>query len=139
MVEDRDPLRVETDLPGGVAAPMEARGFLRAALQTWKLDGFGQVTELLTDELVSNVVRHVGADMRLRAIRHSGAIRVEVDDPSATAPTVRHPGPNDPWGRGLLLVDALSDRWGTDLRTDGKTVWFELDVETATEEVHDNT
>jgi hypothetical protein len=77
--------------------------------------------------------------MRLRAIRHPGAIRVEVDDPSATAPTVRHPGPNDPWGRGLLLVDALSDRWGTDLRTDGKTVWFELDVETATEEVHDDT
>jgi len=139
MVEDRDPPRVETDLPGVVTAPLEARGFLRAALQTWNLDGFGQVTELLTDELVSNVVRHVGADMRLRAIRHPGTIRVEVDDPSATAPTVRHPGPNDPWGRGLLLVDALSDRWGTDLRTDGKTVWFELDVETATEEVHDDT
>jgi hypothetical protein len=30
----------------------------------------------------------------------------------------------------------LSDRWGTDLRIDGKTVWFEIDVETPTDEVH---
>jgi anti-sigma regulatory factor (Ser/Thr protein kinase) len=139
MVEDRDPPLVETDLPGTVTAPREARAFLRSTLQTWNLDGFGELTELLTDEIVSNVVRHVGAGMRLRAIRHPGAIRVEVDDSSGSRPTLRHPGTDDDRGRGLMLVDELSDRWGTDFRSDGKTVWFELDVDTATHEVHDET
>ncbi|MFJ7949053.1 hypothetical protein ACIQ6K_36365 [Streptomyces sp. NPDC096354] len=32
-------------------------------------------------------------------------------------------------GRGLLLVDALSDRWGTDLYHWGKQVWGELKCE----------
>ena len=136
MVEETDPRFVETDLPGGVTTPMLARVFLRSTLQTWKLDGFGEVTELLTDELVSNVVRHVGTGMRLRAMRTPDAIRVEVEDPSTSPPTIRHPGPDEDGGRGLLVVDGLSDRWGSDLRADGKTVWFELDVDTATEEVH---
>jgi anti-sigma regulatory factor (Ser/Thr protein kinase) len=136
MAADRDPPLVETDLPGVATTPMAARAFLRSTLQTWKLDGLGEVTELLTNELVSNVVRHVGTGMRLRAIRHPGAIRVEVDDPSTRRPTVRESGPNDDRGRGLLLVEGLSDRWGTDLRNDGKTVWFEIDVDTPTDEVH---
>jgi hypothetical protein len=35
------------------------------------------------------------------------------------------PGPEDPGGRGLSLVDALADRWGS---ADGGTrVWFEVD------------
>ena len=45
----------------------------------------------------------------------------------------------DPWqdhGRGILLVESLATTWGVDLRDDGKCVWFEIDVETATEEVH---
>ena len=31
-------------------------------------------------------------------------------------------------GRGLQLVDELASRWGVDLDTDRKTVWFELDT-----------
>ena len=109
---------------------------MRAALQTWRLDGFGEVTELLTAELVSNVVRHVDAPMTVRAICDQDSIRVEVDDPSTVAPVRRALARFDQSGRGLLLVENLSDRWGTDVRPDGKTVWFEVDVQTATEEVH---
>ena len=36
-----------------------------------------------------------------------------------------------------MLVDALSTDWGSDVHDAGKTVWFEIDVETATKEVHD--
>ncbi|MFL5997044.1 MAG: ATP-binding protein [Streptomyces sp.] len=36
-------------------------------------------------------------------------------------------GPDDESGRGLLPVDALADRWGTEPRPpSGKTVWAEL-------------
>jgi anti-sigma regulatory factor (Ser/Thr protein kinase) len=118
----------ETQFPAHVSTPARARAFLRGALQTWQLDGFGAVTELLTDELVSNVVRHVGAPMTVRALRSPTRIRVEVDDPSTRPPVQRYPNPFDSTGRGLLLVEDLADRWGTDVRNDGKTVWFELDV-----------
>ena len=118
------------DLRSDVGAPGAAREFLRNTLQTWCLDGFGDVAELLTDELVSNVVRHVGAPMQLRAVRYPSSIRIEVDDPS-TEPPVRQDH-----GRGILLVESLATGWGVELRDDGKTVWFEIDVETATDEVH---
>ncbi|MDX2548980.1 hypothetical protein ACOT81_45450 [Streptomyces sp. WI04-05B] len=32
-------------------------------------------------------------------------------------------------GRGLVLIDSLSDRWGTDLHRWGKRVWGELHCE----------
>jgi hypothetical protein len=130
---------VETQFPGVATAPTTARAFLRATLGTWQLDGFGEVTELLTSELVSNVVRHVGAPMTLRARFDTSAarIRVEVDDPSTDSPVLRHPEPNEDGGRGILFIDTLADAWGTDIRAGGKTVWFELDVSSATSEIHE--
>jgi len=130
---------VETQFPSSTQTPLAVRAFLRAALSTWKLDGFGDVTELLTDELVSNVVRHVNTPMTVRALRQPAWIRVEVEDPSPTPPVIRRPEPFDDHGRGMLLVDGLASRWGTTVRDDGKTVWFEIDIATATEEIHGNT
>ena len=124
------------ELSSDAQAPGAARDFLRSTLQTWRLDGFGDVAELLTDELVSNVVRHVGAPMQLRATRHDASIRIEVDDPSTEIPVRQDPDPSEDHGRGILLVESLAAVWGVELREGGKTVWFEIDVETATEEVH---
>ena len=132
MVNDR----VETQFPCHDTTPLLARAFLRTALQTWKLDGLGDVTELLADELVSNVVRHVGRPMTLRAIVDDGSLRVEVDDPSPQLPRVRHPEPDESRGRGMLMVDALATDWGTEVRDSGKTVWFQIDAGTASAEVH---
>jgi anti-sigma regulatory factor (Ser/Thr protein kinase) len=105
------------------------RQFLRETLRTWRLDSLGAVPELLADELVSNVVRHVGAPGTVRALRNDHALRVEVDDPSDDAPVVCDgPGPRSS-GYGLVLVAELADRWGVEPRPLGKTVWFELDVD----------
>jgi anti-sigma regulatory factor (Ser/Thr protein kinase) len=128
--------RIETQLPSVITAPSAVRAFLRTALGTWRLDGLGGITELLADELVANVVRHVGEPMTVRAIRTPGRIRVEVDDPSPVPPVLEHPDAGTVQGRGILLLDALASEWGADLRPDGKTVWFELDTGTATSEVH---
>ena len=127
---------VETQLPSSVSSPQLARAFLRSTLETWKLDGFGDVTELLVTELVANVVTHVGAPMTLRVQRSPSVMRVEIEDPSTELPVVRHPDTAEEHGRGVLLIDQLANAWGVEPRTDGKTVWFELDVSTATEEVH---
>jgi anti-sigma regulatory factor (Ser/Thr protein kinase) len=127
---------VTRELPPVATAGAEARAFLRSALESWELDGLGEVTELLTDELVTNVVRHAGSQMTVRAQRRPSRIRVEVADASRARPVVMHPAPWEPHGRGMLLVDTLADEWGAELHDHGKTVWFEIDARRAAEELH---
>jgi hypothetical protein len=126
----------EIVLAPSLDAPRTARVFLRETLATQQLDGFGELSELLTTELVANVVDHVGSAITLRVYAVEGALRVEVDDASADVPAVQGRNALTPRGNGMLLVDGLANRWGVDQRAAGKTVWFELDVVTATEEVH---
>lgn len=84
---------------------------------------------LLASELVGNAVRHTGARVfGLRMRRRRGWIRVEVRDPSRGLPCVMPVQEMDVSGRGLFLVDKLSDRWGVDLLPRGKTTWFEMRV-----------
>jgi serine phosphatase RsbU (regulator of sigma subunit) len=128
---------IETQLPSSMESPLLARAFLRATLETWKLDGFGDITELLASELVSNVVVHVGRPMTLRITRQPSAIRVDVEDPSDELPQLRHPGIDEEHGRGVLFVSELAADWGAERTEGGKTVWFEIDTSTATAEAHE--
>lgn len=85
---------------------------------------------LLVTELASNALRHggPGVDLWLRA--SSRCLRVEVvDGRGAALPRVQHPDDKAEGGRGLVLVQALADRWGSDRLTAGKCVWFEIDRE----------
>jgi len=121
--------RLETRLSANLEAPGSARRFVRAALATRDLDGVGAIAELLTSELVTNVVCHVGSAVTVRLIMNEGpAIRVEVDDSSTVPPVLRESGAEAPSGNGLVLLDGLATRWDAELRPDGKTVWFELDI-----------
>jgi anti-sigma regulatory factor (Ser/Thr protein kinase) len=119
---------VETRFAATPSAPRDARAFLRDALQTWRLDGVGEITEILAGELVANVVRHVGAPGTLRASSEGGTLRVEVDDMNTDVPVLRRPRANDVSGYGMVLVDELAKRWGVERHPGGKTVWFELDL-----------
>jgi hypothetical protein len=84
---------------------------------------------LLVSELVGNAVRHTGARVfGLRMLRRRGWIRIEVRDPSRGLPCLMPVQEMDTSGRGLFLVDKLSDRWGVDLLPRGKTTWFEMRV-----------
>lgn len=84
--------------------------------------------ELLTTELVSNAVRADAGQVTTSFTRHGDSLRVEVHDNGGGQPVLCRPRPlDDNGGRGLLIVDALADAWGSD--TDprrGTTVWFEL-------------
>ncbi|MER5726990.1 ATP-binding protein [Streptomyces sp. NPDC002138] len=84
---------------------------------------------LLVSELVGNAVRHTGArTFGLRMLRRRGWLRIEVRDPSRGLPCLMPVHEMDTTGRGLFLVDKLSDRWGADLLPRGKTTWFEMRV-----------
>lgn len=119
----------ETRLPGTPEAGQLARAFVRSALREWDADGALDVAELLTTELVANVVTHAHTDMTVRACINAGSLRIEVDDDSPVLPEVGHPTAESEHGRGMLLIAALADEWGAQPHLgDSKTVWFELDL-----------
>jgi len=126
-----NPTEREVPLPSRPESAATARRLAQVvALRQWKLGP--KVTEdtvLLVSELVGNAVRHTGARIfGLHMRRRPGWIRVEVRDPSRGLPCLMPVQETDISGRGLFLVDKLSDRWGVDLLSRGKTTWFEMRV-----------
>lgn len=124
-----DPSVREVHLTSLPESASTARALSLSVLRLWGLPQLGDTVELLVSELVGNAVRHTGArTFGLRMQRRRGWIRVEVRDPSRALPCLLPVRPLDAGGRGLFLVDTLSDRWGVDLQPRGKTTWFELRV-----------
>lgn len=126
-----DPTDAEVQLPSRPESAATARRLTQViVLRRWQLSP--KMTEdavLLVSELVGNAVRHTGARVfGLRLRRRRGWIRVEVRDPSRGLPCLMPVQELDVSGRGLFLVDKLSDRWGVDLLPRGKTTWFEMRV-----------
>lgn len=54
-------------------------------------------------------------------------LRVSVHDEDPTPPVRREVGPEAESGRGIGLVDLVSDAWGVETDEHGKSVWFCLD------------
>ncbi|MCM3808754.1 SpoIIE family protein phosphatase [Streptomyces sp. DR7-3] len=114
-------------LPEGPVAAGLARTRVREQLRAWGLEELVATTELLASELVANVVRHARGPTRLRLIRGRSLI-CEVSDAGAAAPRIRRATELDEGGRGLQLVSALSQRWGTRYTDEGKCVWTEQPI-----------
>lgn len=94
---------------------------------------YAPLVELLTSELVSNAVVHGARDEAESILVHAstdGVVRVEVCDEGAGGDDLaaREVDLLDSEGRGLMLVDALSTRWGTS-GGEPRCVWFEVDSE----------
>ena len=111
-------------LPESPQAASAARKYVRETLAAWRLDDLTLTTEMLASELVANVVRHARGPTRLRLLR-SRSLICEVFDGSLTTPRIRRTSWADEGGRGLQLIAALSDRWGTRHMTTGKCIWTE--------------
>jgi anti-sigma regulatory factor (Ser/Thr protein kinase) len=89
---------------------------------------------LIAAELAANAVCHgrvPGRDFALRLAydRDAGLVRIEVSDTHNGVPVRIAPATDTDQGRGLVLVGALSLRWGVSGRTGpGKTVWADVQV-----------
>jgi anti-sigma regulatory factor (Ser/Thr protein kinase) len=120
---------VALDLAATPAAAGIARAFVEAVFVAESLHGIAGTAQLLVSELVTNAFRHARSPSRLQLIIGERSVHVDVIDCSPWRPTLQHPSPQlqAQGGWGLLLVDALADRWGYELLESGKRVWFELD------------
>ncbi len=90
--------------------------------------------ELVATELVTNAYEHTGQLLAVRVSRPSDrpVLRIEVDDGAPDRPP--RPGASTLGafrGRGLLMVDGISRKWGFVRGNDRKTVWVEIPLNSA--------
>ncbi|MBV9025976.1 MAG: ATP-binding protein [Streptomycetaceae bacterium] len=117
-------------LPCEPESAHRARLLVSAALRAWSMGELTDMGELIVSELINNAVQHTLCRMvRILVTRPGdGVVRIGVADRSRATPELGSPGRDSEDGRGLFLVDALSWRWGCDLKRWGKVVWAELQV-----------
>jgi anti-sigma regulatory factor (Ser/Thr protein kinase) len=126
------------DSPAVAACPLgtnpqsgrTARRFTRNTLKEWGLVSLADDAEVIVGEFVANAVSHAtrtagaGQPIGLRLLRRTGEVMCAVLDPSDCAPVLRAPEQCEEAGRGLQMVDHLSDVWGWSPVTGrGKAVW----------------
>jgi anti-sigma regulatory factor (Ser/Thr protein kinase) len=119
---------ISLELPATPNAPARARELVReAAVEVGVPDDDRWRAELILTELVTNAIRHgPGGPVEVALETGGNGVRGEVADPG---PGIRRQElvrrrATEEGGRGLFLVDALSDSWG--LASDGSRVWFEV-------------
>ncbi len=83
---------------------------------------------LVLSELTTNAMLHAGGSFTLRLWHTHDWARIEVQDASARLPLFPRgvPVARSLSGRGLFIVEVLSDLWGAELRDSGKVVWAEV-------------
>jgi anti-sigma regulatory factor (Ser/Thr protein kinase) len=113
----------------------QARRFLRDFLRDTEISAdLTAVAELCLSELVTNAVVHAGTRSELRATLDS-RLTVSVRDHGGAADAAPDAAPDDDpdplrvHGRGLQLVEALADRWGSERDARGTSVWFALELD----------
>ena len=114
--------------PASEQAPRVARGFLAQTTCTVHHPRMVDDAELLVSELVTNAVRHGTPPITVRVeCEAERGLCVSVTDENPEEPTPRVADAEDENGRGMRLVDVISDRWGVQQRDgDGKEIWFRL-------------
>ncbi len=133
-------------LSGTARTVPEARRFTRATLESWQVcTGLADDAVLVVSELVSNALRHgfrtAGAEDEdtvaptpfcnawLALTRQETTVLCAVSDAGPGAPVIRPGGILAESGRGLHIVDRLSESWGwTPPDRSGKTVWATMSV-----------
>jgi anti-sigma regulatory factor (Ser/Thr protein kinase) len=106
----------------------QARRFTRRTLRSWNVPERDRDAVLLVvSELVTNALVHTDGRVRLDLTLVNHRLRVAVADASPRSPVKPTSiGWEATGGRGILLVEALSDSWGTVPVSGGKQVWSEL-------------
>jgi serine/threonine-protein kinase RsbW len=119
----------ERTFPPEVDSARDARGFAREAVGRLGLDEFADRVESLVGELAVNAVLHARTDYSvLITVPREGMIRVQLEDSNVEPPRRKETTGQDllMHGRGLVLIDALADRWGVITSDGGKCIWAEV-------------
>ena len=121
---------MKTVLAADLSAPGKARAFLEAHLETRPLPAGVRLDDvvLTASELVTNAVQAGAGAIEINVRATERRIDLVVTDDAGGWPAPTHAGPDDTAGRGLSIVEQLSDTWDVAVRPRGKAItasWFD--------------
>jgi anti-sigma regulatory factor (Ser/Thr protein kinase) len=107
------------------------RRFVTKALHEWGDDLIVPDAALATSEMATNAVTHARSPFRVFLHHSPEVVIVAIKDVSVGSPRAHAAGSQEASGRGLMIVEAIADRWGCDTLENGKVVWAEFAVSPA--------
>ncbi len=115
-------------LPPLSSSAHAARAFAAAEMSRLGREHLADDVATVVSELVANAVMHARTELVLDLAPAGEGVRLTVTDGSAVMPRFVGADLASTSGRGLLLVDRISARWGVDrIAPTGKVVWVEID------------
>ena len=120
-------------VPAEPTGPSRVRQWMSTRLREWAVPepAIGSAI-LCTSELTTNALLHAGTPAQVHIDLNAERLLVSVADTGTRGSVIRaHIDTMSSRGRGLGLIEELSDSWGTDPSVRGTTVWFEIILPTA--------
>jgi anti-sigma regulatory factor (Ser/Thr protein kinase) len=114
----------ERDFTSDAASVSQARRFVLSLLDVDPVTT--DSVQLAVSELATNAVLHARSSFKVQVSQNGSSIRVAVFDRSAAAAAPKDYGPEAVTGRGLTIVERVTDDWGVTPDSGGKWVWFEI-------------
>jgi anti-sigma regulatory factor (Ser/Thr protein kinase) len=129
------PLRSYLELGALPGAVPSARLHARQVLWEWRLPACSENAELLVCELMTNAIQASQSTESILPVRlwlssDRSRLLIQVWDTSSHPPTRTDADGDDESGRGLLIVEAISTKWGWHPKEDqrGKMVWALIEI-----------
>lgn len=113
------------------ASASKARAFVCEHLLTHGLPHMVDDVRLVASELATNAMEHADTPFAVTLAERDGMVHLTVRDGSSVLPVLVSAQMTDTAGRGLLLVEQLSQEWGAMPDTAGaKSVWASFSTHT---------
>ncbi|MFF0309711.1 ATP-binding protein [Streptosporangium sp. NPDC004379] len=124
------PRAAQWTLPHDLSVIGKTRGLVQEMLTAWGLGRLADDVVLAAGELLANTISYGEPLVRLTLRAEDGTLWIEVADRGPELPRRLNLGPDAVHGRGLIIVEALSDAFGVTPLPDtpGKTVWARWDL-----------
>lgn len=131
--DETAPVQLSARLLPAAGAARQARELVTEACARWDVPQLIGPACTIVTELVNNVVVHARTPMEVMLRLRECHLNISVRDGSFTAPRARGPvSPTAPGGRGLMMVEAVAQRWGYTPVERGKVVWAVLRTDEVT-------
>ncbi|WP_229069860.1 ATP-binding SpoIIE family protein phosphatase [Actinoplanes sp. DH11] len=115
-------------VPAEPTGPSRVRQWMSTRLREWSVpEPVIGAAILCTSELTTNALLHAGTPAQVHIDLNAERLLVSVADTGTRGSVIRaRADALASRGRGLGLIEDLSDSWGTDPTVRGSTVWFEM-------------
>ncbi len=115
-------------VPAEPTGPSRVRQWMSTRLRDWSVpEPVIGAAILCTSELTTNALLHAGTPAQVHIDLSAERLLVSVADTGTRGAVTRaRTDALSSRGRGLGLIEELSDTWGTDPTVRGSTVWFEM-------------